>query len=152
MVRQLNEIYKRQGRAFNIQRIAGGYQLRTRPQFAKWLRRLDHVGKPNRLSGPLMETLSVVAYRQPVMKADIEAIRGVSCGEMLRQLLERGLVKIAGRSTELGRPYLYATTKQFLVQFGMNTLDDLPRSEQLVGVGLPSWLSDSPTQDADRLE
>lgn len=143
MVNALNEQYDAQGRAFNIQRVAGGFQLLTRPQFAKWIRRLDHIKRPQRLSGPLLETVSVVAYRQPVIKADIEAIRGVGCGEVLRQLLDRGLVKIAGRSPELGRPFLYATTKQFLVHFGLNTLDDLPRSEQLVGTGLPEWLNES---------
>ena len=86
-----------------------------------------------------METLTVVAYRQPIIKAEIEAIRGVSCGEILRQLLEKGLVKIAGRSPELGRPFLYATTRRFLAAFGLNSLDDLPRAEHLAGTGLPQW-------------
>ena len=86
-----------------------------------------------------METLAVVAYRQPIIKSDIEAIRGVSSGEILRQLLEKGLVRIAGRSQELGRPYLYATSKDFLAEFGLGSLNDLPRSERLAGQGLPSW-------------
>ena len=146
LIKSLNEDYDRLGRAFNIQRVAGGFQMLTRPQFAKWIRRLDHIGRPARLSGPLLETLTVVAYRQPIIKADIEAIRGVGCGEMLRQLLDKGLVKIAGRSPDLGRPFLYATTKQFLVYFGLNTLDDLPRSEKLVGSGLPEWLTETGSQ------
>lgn len=138
MVKQLNEQYDRQGRAFSIQRVAGGYQMRTRPQFAKWIRRQEHISRPTRLTTPMLETLAVVAYRQPIIKAEIEAVRGVGSGEVLRQLMESGLVKMAGRSSDLGRPFLYATTKKFLTDFGLNSLDDLPRSEQLVGRGLPS--------------
>ena len=101
-----------------------------------------------------METLAVVAYRQPIIKADIEAVRGVSCGEMLRQLLEKGLVRISGRSEELGRPYLYSTTRDFLVHFGLNSLDNLPRSERLLGEGLPSWVEDdkNPIPSTDAVE
>jgi segregation and condensation protein B len=105
-------------------------QLVTRSKFAGWLRRLAHVPREERLSPPAMETLAVVAYRQPVVRADIEAIRGVSCGEILRQLLERDLVRIAGRSEELGRPYLYATTKRFLELFGLRNIRDLPYIER----------------------
>ena len=141
MVKQLNQHYDEIGRAFHVKQVAGGFQLRTRPQFSDWISRLDHVPRAKRLSNPALETLTVVAYRQPVIKTDIEAIRGVSCGEMLRQLLEKGLVKIAGRSEKLGRPFLYATSKEFLTQFGFNSLKDLPRSEQLCGQGLPDWAS-----------
>ena len=139
MVKELNQRYDQAGRSFHVKRVAGGYQMLTRPKFSKWIRRLEHVPKPTRLSNPMLETLAVVAYRQPIIKAEIEAIRGVSCGEILRQLLEKGLVKIAGRSPELGRPFLYATSKEFLTLFGFNSLDDLPRAEQLVGTGLPQW-------------
>ena len=90
MVKALNQHYDQVGRSFHVKRVAGGYQLLTRPQFAKWIRRLEHVPKPRRISTPMIETLAVVAYRQPIIKADIEAIRGVSCGEILRQLLEKG--------------------------------------------------------------
>ncbi|MFK7767560.1 MAG: SMC-Scp complex subunit ScpB [Mariniblastus sp.] len=141
MTKELNAHYDRVGRAFHIKRVAGGYQLRTRPQFADWIGRLDHVPRGKRLSSPALETLTVVAYRQPIIKADIEAIRGVSCGEMLRQLLENGLIKIAGRSEQLGRPFLYATSKEFLAQYGLNNLNDLPRAKQLCGNGLPEWAS-----------
>ena len=141
MVKSLSKHYDKVGRAFQVKRVAGGFQLRTRPQFAKWIRRLEHVPKPIRLSSPMIETLAVVAYRQPIIKAEIEAVRGVSCGEILRQLLERGLVKIAGRSPELGRPFLYATSKDFLTNFGLNSLDDLPRADQLAGTGLPQWVN-----------
>ena len=151
MVKELNASYDEQGRAFQIKRIAGGYQILTRPQFSKWLRQLEHMPKPRRLSRPAMETLAVVAYRQPVIKADIEAIRGVSCGEMLRQLLDQGFIRIAGRSEELGRPFLYATTKEFLREFGLRNLDELPRSADLVGQGLPNWHNSDQISDQQNL-
>ncbi len=131
LIRRLNEQYDETGRAFRVEEFAGGFQLLTRPQFASWLRRLEHVPPETRLSAPALETLAVVAYRQPVLRADIEAIRGVSCGEILRQLMERDLVRIGGRSEELGRPYLYATTKRFLQLMGLPKLDQLPRAESL---------------------
>lgn len=141
IIKQLNEHYDEIGRAFQIKKVAGGYQMLTRPQFANWIHRLDHIQSPKRLSTPALETLTVVAYRQPIIKAEIEAVRGVSCGEMLRQLLEKGLIKIAGRSEKLGRPFLYATSKEFLTQFGLNRLNDLPKSKHLSGQGLPEWAS-----------
>jgi segregation and condensation protein B len=147
MVRELNQHYDETGRAFHVKRVAGGFQMRTRPQFADWIGRLDHTPPPKRLSNPALDTLTVVAYRQPIIKAEIEAIRGVSCGEMLRQLLESGLVKIAGRSEKLGRPFLYATSKEFLTQFGFNSLNELPRAQQLAGHGLPQWASSDENRD-----
>lgn len=131
LVRRLNERYDQVGRAFRVEEVAGGYQLLTRPKFATWLRRLEQIPRETRLSGPTLETLAVVAYRQPAGRAEIEAIRGVNCGEILRQLLERDLVRHAGRSDELGRPYLYATTKRFLQLFGLRSLDELPRATEL---------------------
>lgn len=131
LIRQLNRNYDRVGRAFRIERIAGGYQLLTRPGFANWLRKLSHVPPELRLSAPAFETLSVIAYRQPVMRSEIEAIRGVNCGEILKQLMERDLVRISGRAEELGKPYLYSTTKLFLKSFGLNNLDALPRAERM---------------------
>jgi segregation and condensation protein B len=138
LVRRLNEQYDGAGRAFRVERIAGGYQLLTRRTFAPWLRRLAHVPPETRLSPPALETLAVIAYRQPVGRADIEAIRGVNCGEILRQLMDRDFVRIAGRSQELGRPYLYATTKRFLELFGLNHLDDLPRCQELRAAAVPA--------------
>ncbi len=131
VVRQLNRLYDEAGRAFRIEEVAGGFRLLTRRQFAPWLRRQEHVPSEVRLSAPAMETLAVVAYRQPVLRAQIEAIRGVNCGEILRQLMERDLVRIGGRSDELGRPYLYTTTRRFLQLFGLQNLDDLPRAMAL---------------------
>ncbi|QDU97355.1 SMC-Scp complex subunit ScpB [Lignipirellula cremea] len=129
LVRLLNRKYDQAGRAFKVAELGGGFQLLTRSIFSKWLQRLPHVPTALRLSSPTMETLAVVAYRQPVLRVDIEAIRGVSCGELLRQLMERDLVKIGGRSEELGRPYLYATTGRFLRMFGLRSLNDLPRAD-----------------------
>jgi segregation and condensation protein B len=141
IIKELNQHYDETGRAFHVKQVAGGFQLRTRPQFADWIGRLEHTPRLARLSAPALETLTVVAYRQPIIKAEIEAVRGVSCGEMLRQLLEKNLIKIAGRSEKLGRPFLYATSKEFLAHFGLNSLADLPRAKQLSGLGLPLWAS-----------
>ena len=129
LVGRLNHLYDRAGRAFRVEEVAGGWQLRTRPQFGDWLRRLQHVPNAMRLSTPAIETLAVVAYRQPVVRVDIEAVRGVACGEILRQLMERDLVRVSGRSDELGRPYFYSTTQRFLQLFGLRSLDELPRAE-----------------------
>ena len=115
-----------EGSAFQVEEIAGGYQLLTRPEFHPWLVRLRQTAGEPKLSGALLETLAIVAYRQPIMRADLEAIRGVHCGDILRQLMERGLVRIAGRDDSLGRPVLYGTTKKFLATFGLRDLRDLP--------------------------
>lgn len=139
MVGHLNRRYDEVGRAFHVKKISGGFQMLTRPQFFDWINRLEHSPSRIRLSNPARETLTVVAYRQPIIKADIESIRGVGCGEMLRQLLEKGLVKIAGRSEDLGRPFLYATTRNFLTEFGFNSLHDLPKFDTLAGAGMPDW-------------
>lgn len=128
---ELARRYDRRGCAFQVVRLAGGYQLLTRPQFSRWLRALAPSRDAVQLSDPAMETLAVVAYRQPVLRADVEAVRGVGCGEILRQLMERELLRIVGRSEELGRPFLYGTTKRFLQVFGLRSLDELPRAEQL---------------------
>lgn len=126
LIRRLNALYDLEESAFRIEEVAGGFQLLTRPRYALWLRRLAPVAAGARLSAPALETLAVVAYRQPVLRAEIESIRGVQCGEVLRQLMERDLVKIVGKSTELGRPFLYGTTRRFLQVFGLRSLEDLP--------------------------
>ncbi len=126
LIRQLNQIYDELGRSLKIEQVAGGYRLMTRASLAPWLTRLGHLPPVVRLSSPMMETLAVVAYRQPVSRANVEAVRGVACGELLRQLMERDLIRIAGRSEELGRPYLYGTTKRFLQLFGLASTDALP--------------------------
>lgn len=129
LVRTLNRLYDTEGCAFRVVEVAGGFQLMSRGKFAPWLRRLHASQTEVRLSPPAMETLAVVAYRQPVLRAEIEAIRGVQCGEILRQLMERDLVRIVGRSEDLGRPFQYGTTRLFLQVFGLRDLDELPRPE-----------------------
>jgi len=128
LVRHLNQKLDSTAKPYRVEVVAGGFQMVTRPKFAKWLRRLEHLPGEVRLSAPAMETLAVVAYQQPVMRAEVEAIRGVSCGEILSQLLNRDLIRISGRSEELGRPYLYNTTKRFLQLFGLRSLDELPNA------------------------
>lgn len=131
LLTELRGLYDGRGCAFQVEQLAGGYQLRTRPKFAPWLRPLVPPSEQIRLTPPSLETLAVVAYRQPVLRADVEAIRGVACGEILRQLMERDLLRIVGRSEELGRPLWYGTTKRFLEVFGLCSLDELPLAKQL---------------------
>ncbi len=138
LIRRLNRSYDESGSAFRAEELAGGFQLMSRPAFGPWLRRLAQSPVEIRLSAPAQETLAVVAYRQPVLRAEIEAIRGVDCGEILRQLMDRDLVRTAGRAHELGRPYWYATTKRFLQVFGLRHLDDLPRAGLLRAAGASS--------------
>ena len=150
LVRQLNRIYETHGRAIRVEQVAGGYRLLTRPALSPWLARLGHLPAPLRLSTPMMETLSVVAYRQPVSRANAEAVRGVACGEILRQLMERDLIRIVGRSEELGRPYLYGTTKRFLKLFGLTSVEALPPIQwQALREDPPPEDLPNDTQDAD---
>jgi segregation and condensation protein B len=130
LVAELGREYEEQGRAFEIWEVAGGYQLRTRPEYASYLRLL-HRERPVRLSRAALETLAVVAYRQPVTRAEIEAVRGVEVDAVIRSLLERQLVRIAGHREVPGRPMLYATTKRFLEVFGLGGLDDLPTLREM---------------------
>lgn len=127
LIRQINQSLDAQGRAYRIEEFAGGYAMMTRSHFAPWLRRLPYVPGAMKLSQSALETLAVVAYRQPVLRANVEAIRGVSCSEVLKQLMELDLVRISGRSEDLGRPYLYGTTRRFLQMFGLRSADRLPR-------------------------
>jgi segregation and condensation protein B len=131
LIRRLNQLYGAAGAAVRVEEVAGGYQLLTRPVFALWLKRIANLPVEARLSAPAMETLAVVAYRQPILRAEIESIRGVGCEDILRQLLERDLVRIVGRSEDLGRPLLYGTTKRFLEVYGLRSLDELPRAAEL---------------------
>jgi segregation and condensation protein B len=127
----LNEKYKTNNNAFRIEQIAGGFQMRTLSAYSHWLKKLIRVREESSLSQPALETLAIIAYKQPIMRADIEAIRGVAVGEMIRNLMYKGLVKITGRAEVLGRPMLYGTTKKFLEVFGLNSLKDLPKVEEL---------------------
>ncbi len=132
-VRSLNEAYEATGRSFRIEMIAGGYRVMTLPGFSDAVAALRGGPSDGKLSRSAVETLAIVAYRQPVTRAEVEAIRGVSSGEMLRSLLEKRLVDIAGRAEEPGRPILYGTTKCFLESFGLGSLKDLPQPEEIAG-------------------
>ncbi len=131
LVTRLQQLYERDGTAFQVEELAGGYQLLTRPAFHPWLARLRHGGTDLRLTPAARETLAIVAYRQPITRADIEAVRGVQSSEVLRQLMEKELVRISGRDNTLGRPLLYGTTRKFLQLFGLNSLRDLPLVPEL---------------------
>ncbi len=126
-IRRLNCAYEQTGRAFRIERMAGGWRAVTVEEAAPALAAF-HGGRASaRLSRAALETLAIVAYRQPIARAQIEAIRGVACGEVLRALLERDLIAVVGRAEEVGRPLLYGTTKRFLEVFGVSSVKDLPR-------------------------
>lgn len=127
----LNVQYERWGVAFRILEIANGFQMMTQPEYRPWLNKLNRQRAETRLTDATLEALSIVAYRQPIIRADIESIRGVACGEVLNRLREMGLVRIVGRAEVVGRPMLYGTTKRFLDVFGLASLDDLPPMETL---------------------
>ena len=128
---QLKAEYSEQQHAFQLVEKAEGWQLVSDPAYAKWVRQLFPAPKPARLSAPALETLAIIAYRQPITRADVEGVRGVTIDGVLQTLLERGLVKIAGRAEIPGRPLLYETTAFFLDHFGLRTLDELPNVEEL---------------------
>ena len=128
---QLKIEYVQEQHAFEITEKADGWQLVTDPVFVRWVRQLFPTPKPARLTAPALETLAIIAYRQPITRADVEAVRGVNIDGVLQTLMERGLVKIAGRAEIPGRPLLYETTQLFLDHFGLRTLDELPNVEEL---------------------
>src|SRR5262249_10037928 len=130
LVRQLQGLYDREGSAFEVVEIAGGFQLLTRAEFYPWLVRLRKVSSELRLTPATRETLAIIAYRQPIMRADIEGIRGVQCAEVLRQLMEKNLIRIAGRDDSLGRPVLYGPTKKFLQWLGRRRRGHRPGAEE----------------------
>ena len=135
--------------------IAGGYQIVTRPDLHEWVRRLFHERTTQKLTVQSLETLAVIAYRQPVTTAEISEIRGVDTGGVINTLLERHLVKIAGRKQVVGRPFLYATTKEFLIRFGLNDLADLPKVEDMadaLGLEAPILVERQPPEEALPLE
>jgi segregation and condensation protein B len=130
-VQRLQELYDKDGSAFQVVELAGGYQLLTRPEYHAWLLRVRRLHVDLRLSASARETLAIVAYRQPITRAEVEAIRGVQCSDVLRLLMEKGLLRIAGRDESLGRPVLYGTTRKFLQCFGLKSLRDLPQAKEL---------------------
>ena len=134
---QLKIEYIEQQRGFQLVEKAEGWQLATDPKYAQWVRELFPAPKPARLTAPALETLAIIAYRQPITRADVEAVRGVTIDGVLQTLMERGLVKIAGRAEIPGRPLLYETTQFFLDHFGLRALDELPNVEELRTRHLP---------------
>ena len=130
-IEALNNKYQAAQNAFRIEQIAGGYQMLTLSLYNTWLKKMLRDRGDNKLSPAALETLAIIAYKQPVIRADIEAIRGVAVGEVIRSLMYKGLVKIVGRAEILGRPMLYGTTRKFLEVFGLNSIKDLPKAEEL---------------------
>ncbi len=131
VIRQLREEYDTHDRVFQIEEIANGFQLLSRPEYHEWISKIRKKSSENKLSQQALETLAIIAYKQPIIRADIEAIRGVQSGQMIRALIERGLVKITGRDEVLGRPLLYGTTTRFLDHFGLKSTKDLPKVEDM---------------------
>jgi segregation and condensation protein B len=131
LIAELNQKYERHGLSFRIDEIAGGYQMLTLPEYDSYLAKLQRVRQESKLSAAALETLAIIAYKQPVLRADVEVIRGVACGEVLNRLRELNLIKILGRAEDVGRPILYGTTKKFLEVFGLASLEDLPQIEAL---------------------
>ena len=142
LVKELDLEYERDDRAFEIWEVAGGYQIRTRPAFAGYVRQLQRE-RAFRLSRAALETLAVVAYKQPATRAEIENIRGVDVGAVVRSLVDRKLVRIAGHREVPGRPLLYATTRRFLEVFGFSRLEDLPTLREIDEFVLPGMGSES---------
>lgn len=133
-IEQLRRDYTDTKRSFNIVEIAGGFQISTDPRYAPWLQKLYRKSHQERLSRPSLETLAIIAYRQPITRLEIEDIRGVNVDGVLKTLLEKSLVRIYGRKQVPGRPFLYSTTRQFLEFFGLGSLEDLPRLEEFEGM------------------
>jgi segregation and condensation protein B len=130
-IERLREDYLSNGRAFDVSEIAGGYKLYTRPEYLEYVALLEKVKPPEKLSASALETLAIIAYRQPIVRAEIDSIRGVQSGAILKALAERKLIRVVGRSEQPGRPLQYGTTKRFLDHFGLASVEDLPRVEDL---------------------
>ena len=141
---QIAAEYDQRKGGFYLHQVAGGYQVRTRPEYTPWIKRFIQP-KPFRLSKAALETLAIVAYKQPVIRSDIEHIRGVDCGGVLRVLLERGFLRVLGRKEIPGRPLIYATTKRFLEVFDLKTLKDLPTPKEIEELG------NAPLETAERI-
>lgn len=131
LVAELRDEYNAWGRSFQIEEVAGGYQLSTHPDLSPWLKKLYRSRCLRRFSKPALETLAIVAYRQPITRAEVESIRGVNVEGLLKALLEKGMIRMKGRRTSPGRPIIYGTTNQFLEYFGLKSLDELPELSEI---------------------
>ena len=139
-----------QGGGLHLAEVAGGYQITTRPEFHDWVRRLFHERTTQKLSVQALETLAVIAYKQPITAAEVGEIRGVNTSGVLSTLMERHLIKIIGRKNVIGRPFMYGTTKEFLIRFGLKDLNDLPRVEDMsaaLGFDAPAILMERPVTE-----
>jgi len=151
---ELKQEYERPG-GLQIVEVAGGFQIVTRPDLHEWVRRLFHERTTQKLTVQALETLAVIAYRQPITAAEITEVRGVNTSGVLNTLLERHLIKIVGRKQVVGRPFMYATTKDFLIRFGLNDLTDLPKVEDMaeaLGLDAPLLTEQSPSEEMLPLE
>jgi len=135
LLQELKEEYERDGRGVRLAEIAGGFQMVTNPDFSSYLKKCYKHKRSERLRSPALETLAIIAYRQPITRLDIEVIRGVNVDGVIKHLLERGLIRIAGRKEVIGRPFVYGTTRQFLEYFGLNSLEELPKAEEFSSLG-----------------
>ena len=153
-IEQLKRDYDRPG-GLQLVEVAGGYQIVTRPDLHEWVRRLFHERTTQKLTVQGLETLAVIAYKQPITALEVTEIRGVNTSGVLNTLLERHLIKIVGRKKVVGRPFLYATTKEFLIRFGLNDLGDLPKVEDMaeaLGIETPLLVERSPNEESLPLE
>jgi segregation and condensation protein B len=146
----INRAYEETGRSFTVLERPQGWKLYTRVEYGDFVRQLFPGRKPERMSGPAMETLAIIAYRQPITKAAIEAVRGVACDGMIQKLLDRDLIRIGGRAELPGRPLLYETTDLFFEHFGIRTIDDLPNASELRKVKLPEPEEAQPAATPDQ--
>ena len=146
----LSDEYETRNGGFYLREVAGGYQLRTRPEYTQWIKRLLQP-KQQRLSKAALETLAIIAYKQPVMRSDVEYLRGVDCGGIMRMLLERKFVRILGRKDIPGRPMIYGTTRHFLEVFDLKDLKDLPTPKEIdaLGKASPETVEQTPQVDVD---
>jgi len=133
-LQELQADYESRTGAFVLREVAGGYQFRSRSEYVRWIKKLIQP-KPSRLSKAALETLAIIAYKQPVIRSDVEHLRGVDCGGVLRMLMERNLIRVLGRKEIPGRPIIYATTKQFLEVFDLKNLKDLPTPKEIEDLG-----------------
>jgi len=143
-IAELNRTYEQSKRAFSLVERAKGWKLYTKVEYGDFVRQLFPGRKPERLSGPAMETLAIIAYRQPITKAAVEAVRGVSCDGMIQKLLDRDLIRIGGRAELPGRPLLYETTELFFEHFGIRSIEDLPNASELRKIELPQAEEEKP--------
>lgn len=136
LISELQEEYSQLQRSFNITEAAGGYRIGTLPVYAPWLNKLYRKSRAARLSASSLETLAIIAYKQPITRQEIEEVRGVNVDAVIRRLLEKSLIRISGRKQIPGKPFFYSTTKQFLELFGLQSLSELPRLEEFENVGI----------------